>query len=102
MEPTDQTTPPFQPRGFNPRSGDAMFARVLERLDQQDRDAERRERESKEHLTRIETQVRVTNGRVTALENWKIAVNAKVALVASGISVFVAFCGWIINHWPAS
>lgn len=56
---------------FNPQSHDSNFARLFERLDNQDK-----------VLAEIKDQVCKTNGRVTALEGYK----AQIAMV-----IFVAF-----------
>jgi len=47
---------------YDPNSPDAMFSRILEKLDEQDK-----------ILARIESQTTKTNGRVSKLENehWK-------------------------------
>lgn len=62
--------------GFDPNSSDAMFAKILQRLDTQD-----------QTLARIETGVVKTNGRVTALERdkwYQRGVTATIGLLAGG------------------
>ena len=61
---------------FNPHSPDAMFARVLSRLDAQD-----------ELLHEIREGVQKTNGRVTALERerwYQRGIVATIAVLAGG------------------
>jgi hypothetical protein len=74
-------------KGFNPNSHDATFARVLARMDEQDR-----------KLDSILSHVERTNGRVTALELWREVLKAKVAVISAGISAFVAFSAWALDH----
>lgn len=68
---------------YEPNSQDAMFARILQRLDTIDSTTQR-----------IESQAKLTNGRVTALEREKWHQRGVVA----GIS-FTATAVW---HWIAS
>lgn len=82
----DESENPFDRRGFNPRSPDAMFATILARLNEQ-------HETSKEILS----QVVKTNGRVTALEQWREIVTAKVALIATGVSGAVGAAVWLLD-----
>ena len=76
---------------FNPNSTDAMFARVLSRLDEQDRTAEKTNADFLLVLSEIRTEAQKTNGRVTALERFKDMITAKAAVVAFiGAGVFSA------------
>ncbi len=75
-------------KGFNPNSHDATFARVLARMDEQDR-----------KLDSILSHVQKTNGRVTALELWREVLKAKVAVISAGISALVAFSVWALDHF---
>lgn len=79
-------TPPQEPQGFNPHSNDAMFARILARMDAQD-----------QKLDAILDQATRTNGRVGHLERWRDEVKAKVAVVSACISGAVAVSVYIIN-----
>lgn len=72
---------------FNPNSPDAMFSKVLQRLDTQD-----------EILGRIERGVAKTNGRVTVLERWRDVTTAKTAVIASVISLMVGIASWLFSH----
>ena len=56
---------------FNPNSSDAMFALILERLNQQDILAENRHKDEKATTEAILAQCKATNGRVTKLELWR-------------------------------
>ena len=64
---------------FNPMSTDAMFSKILTRLEEQDRAAEKRENDIKDQLCRIEEQAKITNGRVTDLEHESIKRGAYAA-----------------------
>lgn len=83
---SDQTDNPFDKRGFNPRSPDAMFATILAELHEQSRKQDR-----------ILQQVEKTNGRVTVLEQWREIVTAKVALIATGVSGAVGAAAWLAD-----
>lgn len=74
---------------FNPNSTDAMFARVLSRLDEQDRTAEKTNADFLLVLSEIRTEAQKTNGRVTALEKFKDMITAKAAVISFiGAGVF--------------
>lgn len=75
------------PEGFNPNSHDATFARVLARMDEQDR-----------KLDSILAHVEKTNGRVTGLEVWREVLKARVGLISAGISAVVAATAWALDH----
>jgi hypothetical protein len=96
---------------FNPRSNDAMFAKILGRLDSQDKKmCERLEAQDKfvevRHLANAHTldsiliQTKATNGRVTKLEKieerrairWQLAVKvgAGVSTIAGAIWAVVS------------
>ena len=73
--------------GFDPDSNDATFARIIQRLDQQD-----------VVLNRIEAAVNKTNGRVTQLERWRDVVTAKTALISSAVSAVIGLIVWLVTH----
>jgi len=59
---------------YNPNSSDSMFARVLQRMDAQDK-----------ILEEIHNQVKKTNGRVTVLEHDKWYQRGIIAAITAGI-----------------
>ncbi len=65
---------------YDPNSTDAMFSRILQRLDTISATTER-----------TEEQAKITNGRVTKLENEKWRQRG----VVSGI----AACATVVGHW---
>jgi hypothetical protein len=85
---------------YDSNSSDAMFAKIMTRLEQQDLNYEqariRSERsdmvyrdEIRATLRNITEQVTLTNGKVRALESWRDNVNGRimgVAVVVSGIT----------------
>lgn len=85
---SDDTHPPHRPDSYDPRSPDAMFARILQRMDTQDL-----------ALGRIERGVEKTNGRVSALEKWRDVVTAKVAGIAATVSALVALLAWLAKNF---
>ena len=74
---------------FNPNSLDSMLTRVLSRLDEQDRTAEKTNADFLLVLSEIRTEAQKTNGRVTVLERWRDVVTAKTAVIAGVLSVCV-------------
>lgn len=76
---------------FNPMSTDAMFAKVLARLDEQDRAAEKREHSLRDQLRRIEEQAKLTNGRVTALEHERWFQRGAVAIISMAVAAAWSF-----------
>lgn len=75
---------------YDPQSMDAMFSRILQRMDTQDA-----------ILQRIDAGVTKTNGRVNALERWRDVITSRVALIASIVSGAVGVAGWLINIYLA-
>ena len=71
---------------FDPNSNDAMFATVLNRLDNQDGT-----------LKEILSEVRKTNGRVTKLETENAITRGKVALVSGIVSAAIGIVGWFLT-----
>jgi hypothetical protein len=59
---------------YNPNSSDSMFARVLQRMDAQDR-----------MLEEIRAQVTKTNGRVNVLEHDKWYQRGIIAAITGGV-----------------
>ena len=74
---------------FDPNSSDAMFARVLAKLEEQDRANGKTNAEFLLVLQEIRTEARKTNGRVSALERWRDIVTAKTAVIAAALSFLV-------------
>lgn len=72
---------------FNEKSPDAMFARVLARLDEQDRAAGKTNADFLTVLNDIRSEARKTNGRITSLERWRDVITAKTAMIAAAISI---------------
>lgn len=72
-----------------------MFAKIIERLSQQDRATELKHRENKEVLENILAQTTATNGRVTRLEE-----NRKYALGwIAGVSFFAMILWALFVHF---
>lgn len=71
---------------YDPMSTDAMFSRVLQRLDTQDAT-----------LSAILAEVRRTNGRVSSLEEWRLTTKIKVATVSALVSAGVGGMAWVIS-----
>jgi hypothetical protein len=69
---------------YDPNSTDAMFSRVLNRLDTQD-----------DTLKQILAEVKKTNGRVTKIETENAITKGKVAAVSALVSGVVAIIGWV-------
>jgi hypothetical protein len=65
---------------YNPNSTDSMFARVLQRMDAQDR-----------ILEEIRSQVTKTNGRVSVLEHEKWYQRGIIAAITCGVLMLWEF-----------
>jgi hypothetical protein len=73
---------------YDPNSTDALFSRILQRMDQQD-----------VVLLRIEQGQLSTNLKVGKLEGWRTELRAKVAIMAGLISFAVAaIVQWWVNR----
>lgn len=72
---------------YDENSTDAMFSRILTRLDSAAEREEARFESVGRKLDSIEAQTKITNGRVTKLETWRDVVHGKITLVAAGVSV---------------
>ncbi len=84
---------------YKPQSYDAMFSRIMARLDQQSRDSADHRAELMGVLTEVRAEVRMTNGRVKGLERWRDVINARVGVIAAGISGVVTFAAWVIQRF---
>ncbi len=71
---------------YNPSSTDAMFSRLMARLDGQDKT-----------LEEILREVRRTNGRVTKLETAKEVTAGRIALISFLATGFLGVVAWGIN-----
>lgn len=69
---------------YDPNSNDALFSRVMNRLDTQDAT-----------LQQILSQVRLTNGRVTAIETREAVAKGKITVISAVVSAVVGFAGWL-------
>lgn len=79
---------------FNANSSDAVFSRIMERLDVQNTVAQNTRAEFLAILGEIRDEVKKTNGRVRSLETWRTEVRAKYAVIAALVSAGVA---WLVN-----
>jgi DNA-binding transcriptional MerR regulator len=80
---------------FDPNSTDAMFARVIERLDKQDRSLERIEKALKEHADEQAIKDAAQDNAIEALTVWKTEINAKIVIIALLVSGLGTFFGSI-------
>ncbi len=81
---------------FDRDSHDAMFATILSRLEQQDRESASYRAEVRETLRYISDQVTKTNGRVRDLERWRDTTKGKVIGVAVVVSLVISLLGlWV-------
>ena len=83
---------------FNPNSADAVFARLIERMDQQDLTASATRVEFLAILGEIKDEVKKTNGRVSDFEAWRTDVKARVAVVSGAISLGIGAAVWLIER----
>lgn len=86
---------------FNPDSPDATFARIIARLDEQDRMAAMRDANANAKLDRIEGQVLKTNGRVSVIETWKTAINARIGVYSTLAGAIGTLAVLVAEHFLA-
>ena len=84
---------------YDPNSVDAMFGKVMTRLDEQDRSAGKTNADFLLILTEIRTEARKTNGRVTTLETNEAVNRGRVAILATCVSAVVGAVGWFASHF---
>jgi hypothetical protein len=73
---------------YDQNSPDAMFSRIMEKLDKLD------------HKTdRIEVQTNLTNGRVGGLERWRDVITAKVVGITIATSTILSAIVWAIQRF---
>lgn len=83
---------------YDPHSPDAMFSRIIQRLDEQDRQARDSSAQFLTVLGEIRDEVRKTNGRVSAIERWRDVITAKTAGIAAGASAVVSLALWLLKN----
>jgi len=72
---------------FDPYSPNAMFSRILERLDQQDASAKEHRTEIKQSISQFQADVRAADVRITTLERSAWKQRGAVAVIALLIPV---------------
>lgn len=72
---------------FDPYSQNAMFSRILERIEQQDREAREFRTEIKESFSTFQQELKNSDTRVSALENAAWRQRGAVAAIALFISM---------------
>ena len=84
---------------YDANSNDAMFSRIIAKLEEQDRAAASSRTELIGVLREVRDEVKKTNGRVTSLEKWRTVVNAKVTTIAAAVSVAASLAAWIVERF---
>ena len=86
---------------YNKNSTDSMFSRILTHMEESDERALRWNTELLRGLNEVRMQVEKTNGRVTALEQWRSITEAvtatKAATIATAISIAVGVGAWLLK-----
>lgn len=82
---------------FNPHSVNAMFATLIERMNQDKEDRATFRLEIKEELGAIKEQTTRTNGRVTKLEQFKQSVTVRVATVTAVVGGIGGVISWAVS-----
>lgn len=85
--------------GYDENSTDAMFSRIIGRLDQQAKDTENHRRELIAVLSEVRNEVKATNGRVRSIERWRDVITAKVAAISAITSFLMGGIAWAANHF---
>jgi hypothetical protein len=84
---------------YDEHSDDAMFSRIIARLDQQAKDTAAFRSELLAILGEVRTEVKATNGRVRSLERWRDVITAKVAVISAFVSFIMGGIAWAFNHF---
>jgi hypothetical protein len=84
---------------YDEHSDDAMFSRIIARLDQQAKDTAAFRSELLAILGEVRTEVKATNGRVRSLERWRDVITAKVAAISAVVSFIMGGIAWAFNHF---
>jgi hypothetical protein len=82
---------------FDPHSVNAMFATLLERMNQSEKDRTTFRLEIKSELGAIKEQVLKTNGRVTRLEEFKQSVTVRVATITAVVGGIGGIISWSVS-----
>lgn len=85
--------------GYDENSTDAMFSRILTRLDQQAKDTESHRKELIAVLSDVRNEVKATNGRVRSIERWRDVITARVAAISAVTSFLMGGIAWAANHF---
>jgi hypothetical protein len=87
------------PADYNPHSPDAMFSRIMLRLEQQDRSFAEHRVELKATMEEVRSTMRQSQGRIGNLEVWRTEMRAKAVVIAGLVSAFVAAVWqWWLNR----
>lgn len=73
---------------YDRNSPDAMFSRIMEKLEKLD-----------EKTDRIEIQTNLTNGRVLGLERWRDIITAKVVGITIATTTILGAVAWVVRHF---
>lgn len=84
---------------YDENSTDAMFSRIIARLDRQAEDTAQHRAELLAVLTEVRNEVKLTNGRVRSIERWRDVITAKVAVIAAVTSFLMGGIAWALNHF---
>lgn len=67
---------------FNSTSYDAVLAKIIERLEQQDARAELKRKEDKEAFKELNDKFEEYGRRTRSIEDWQLSVKSKVAIIS--------------------
>jgi hypothetical protein len=84
---------------YDENSNDAMFSRILGRLDQQAKETAAFRADLLQVLGELRNEVKQTNGRVLSLERWRDVITAKVAVISVVVSFIMGGIAWAFNHF---
>lgn len=84
---------------YDEHSDDAMFSRIISRLDQQAKETNAFRADLLSVLTDVRNEVKLTNGRVRGLERWRDVITAKVAATSAVVSFLMGGIAWAVNHF---